>query len=291
MSIYGRMNENFKSINEAVYNDPEVVNIRKQINESEITSCSEAISFMNNIAETISENTTLSENQKQYLFEQASQKVVLEFQGNPDKNQEFIDLLNALDDYITICFEHIEDYDKVLRKYGKIIGDLENKIKKEGATGSKNLTALKKITDDLKKDVADINEEVNSKLKGKNLFKTYDQLKSKARSFNNKYSQITMEGKKKFVEKYTSSLNKYLDFIRPWAKGGKEGDDILKSAKNLTMIDETLGTITYNLMLAIMDSVVKTYNVQRSNLIVIFRILKIEKEDSFMYKLVNKVLK
>ena len=51
------------------------------------------------------------------------------------------------------------------------------------------------------------------------------------------------------------------------------------------------GTITYNLMLAIMDSVVKTYNVQRSNLIVIFRILKIEKEDSFMYKLVNKVLK
>ena len=70
MSIYGRMNESFESINEAVYNDPEVVNIRKQINESKITSCSEAISFMNNIAETISENTTLSENQKQYLFEQ-----------------------------------------------------------------------------------------------------------------------------------------------------------------------------------------------------------------------------
>ena len=100
-----------------------------------------------------------------------------------------------------------------------------------------------------------------------------------------------MEGKKKFVEKYTSTLNKYLDFIKPWAKGGKEGDDILESAKNLKMIDDSLGAILYNYMLSIMDSVVKTYNVQRQNLIVIFRILKIEKEDSFMYKLVNRVLK
>ena len=291
MSIYGRINESYGFVNEAVYNDPQVVNIRKQINESEITTCSEAISFMNEVADIINETTELTEIQKQYLFEKASEKVVLEFQGNPDKNQEFIDLLNALDDYITLCFEGIEEYDNVIRKYGKLINDLESKIKKEGTAGSKNLELLKKIIDDLKKDVNNLEEESKKKFKGKNLMKTYDQLKNKAKSFNNKYSQITMEGKKKFVEKYTSILNKYLDFVEPWANGGKEGDDILDSVNNLKIIDNTFASTLYNCIISAMDTTVRVYEIQRDNLIYIFRILKIEKEDSFMYKLVNRVLK
>ena len=57
------------------------------------------------------------------------------------------------------------------------------------------------------------------------------------------------------------------------------------------MIDDNLGVILHNYLLSIMDSIVEIYNIQYKNLIVIFRILKIEKENSFMYKLVNKVLK
>lgn len=268
----------------------EISSIKDRINEAEFSTAQEATEFFAETSNIIN-CSNLSEPMKKALLERTMDKIVLEFQGDPEKNKEFIDLLKEMENALEAAEKDIRKMDEIIRRLGKNIKELYNETAKKGFGQPNMLNKLKTITDHVKKEVEDYRSFTKDNYKDVNIRKTYDNLKKKAKSFNNKYSQLTMEEKKKFVAKFQKSIQDMREIIKPWAKNGKDGDDILKQIKTLENIDSILGKKLYKDMLDIMDLIVQVYNIHLSNCMVIFQTLKIEKEKGFMYKMVNRILK
>ena len=268
----------------------EISVIKDRINEAQFSNAQEATEFFAETSNIIN-CSNLSEPIKKALLERTMDKIVLEFQGDPEKNKEFIDLLKEMENALEATEKDIRKVDEIIRKLGKDIKELYDETAKKGFGQPNMLNKLKTITDHVKKEVEDYKSFMKENYKDVNIRKTYDNLKRKAKSFNNKYSQLTMEEKKKFVAKFQKSMQDMIEIVKPWAKNGKDGDEILNQIKTLENIDSILGKSLYKDMLNIMDMVVRMYNIHLSNCIVIFQTLKIEKEKGFMYKLVNRILK
>lgn len=268
----------------------EISTIKDKINEAKFSTAQEATEFFAETSNIIN-CSNLSEPIKKALLERTMDKIVLEFQGDPDKNKEFIDLLKEMENALEAAEKDIRKMDEIIRRLGKDIKELYDETAKKGFGQPNMLNKLKTITDHVKKEVEDYRSFTKDNYKDVNIRKTYDNLKKKAKSFNNKYSQLTMEEKKKFVAKFQKSIQDMREIIKPWAKNGKDGDEILNQIKTLENIDSILGKKLYKDMLDIMDLIVQTYNIHLSNCMVIFQTLKIEKEKGFMYKMVNRLLK
>lgn len=217
------------------------------------------------------------------------QQVIMEFQGDPDKNKEFSEILKEVQDVCIMNISAIEKINGYILKVEESVGKLMT-VAFSGKSSKKALDDMRQLSIDVKKYVEEFNNWSKEQYKGVNFDKSLNKLRRLSKTFNNKYSEVTMEEKKKLMATLNDYRNKALDLIKPWAKGGSKGDTLLNDIKRLKDIDSSYSVTIYNTTLSMMNFAVNEYNYCLADFMYIQRLLKIERENSLIYKIVNRIL-
>lgn len=174
----------------------------------------------------IAHNNDAELNESMSFFDMESSNYLLEYEGNAERNQEFMECLKDLDEVIKLYIKRIDiackAFDKMMALYmtinSKNLLKVNNEIRNAGRGCNKELM---KDADEVKKKCA-------------TTWRKFDKL---ARSFSVKYSGTTMQEKEKFskrlepyVEKLDKILEKYdVDVLNE--KLEKKAEDVIKACE------------------------------------------------------------
>ena len=280
--------------------------IREKINNIVISgNCS--IVEMNDIITDIRESN-LSENTQRILvkkiFEAYSandvEDIVVEesitlldntkFDGDPAKNAEYISLLREMDKFVSHIVDLLDaDFDIA----NDILKLFEDHAKKD------------KTKEDIQKLLSDcLNRfDAGNKKYNKNLYKEYYEKFVKfnriSKSFNNRYSKITMAEKKVIDEKFDKILaTLYGDMVRDWfyfeAFGNKspKSDRFQQAFLKIKDIDrDSAVNLSQRVINPLYNYIAKCWSNTVQNVNYMRRILGIELEDTAKWKIVHKLFK
>ena len=207
---------------------------------------------------------------------------ILEYAGNPVKNEEF----KAILDDVNSLIEYFHSNIKVFVKAHEDLVGLALKIKNT----PKKASELMKRIPDIQKACRDGRVENEKKYQPNGRY-TWTQFNSKIRKFNNKYSEIGMTNRKELAEKLTNTLNDIRKIGKEWGGSGekwKPYDDIIPDLKK---IDESYaGTLERNLC-TVNELLVDECNFTMSDIKSTLRQLNIDGDKKLLYKIINKVFK
>ena len=221
---------------------------------------------------------------KESLDNDKDTEQLLEYSGDKYKNEQFKKTLQEIEKYLIAYVKELEILDSMLTN----ITGLYKKCKNVNS-------ARKAYTDAIKEGKATaktINKMFEDLRDGTNPFTKFQ---NQSKSFNNKYSTVTMDEKKIFDKKIKEYIDKINDMIEPWS-GTKEKNN----AKIQAMIDsvehfqECMPEL-YEKAAAIPWSWYKyMFKVYREDIAICFWIRKklgIEVEGSLKWKIVHALFK
>lgn len=209
-----------------------------------------------------------------------STEAILEFQGNPEKNKEFISILKDLEDLCNYNYERI-----------KRLADDMDKLDKDADEAIKDPKKFKEILERARQYIQDFNEWYRKASKTINAPVTFKNFQSKIKKFNNKYSEITMDEKKKLRDKLLKIAKDIDAMIEPWAKGGKRIDAFKEKLTKLSVIDKDYFDKFNKYAWDNYDYFFSEYKYTFDDIAIICKYLNIERENTVMYKIVNKLFK
>ena len=284
----------------------EAVTIREKINNVVLSgNCS--IVEMNDIITEIRESN-LSENTQRILvkkiFEAYStndvEEMIVEesitllgttkFDGDPAQNAEYIALLKEMDKFVSHIVDLLDaDFD---------IADDILKLFEAHAKKDKSKEDVQKLLSDCLNRFDSGNKKYN-----KNLYKEYYEKFVKfnriSKSFNNRYSKITMAEKKVIDEKFDKILaTLYGDIVRDWfhfqAFGNKtpKSDRFQQAFLKIKEIDrDSAINLSQRVINPLYSYIAKCWSNTVQNVNYMRRILGIELEDTAKWKIVHKLFK
>lgn len=214
----------------------------------------------------------------------------IKFNGDPAKNEEYIALLRETERFVAYSVE-LMDADFALADDVLVI--LENVVK-----NGKDSSAIKKgISDCLNRF-----DKGNLKYDSDRFKKYYDNFKvfqKKNRTFNNRYSKITMKEKKIIDERLDKVLlGLYQGGIKDWFVFQQFGNKAVKMER-MVKVFESLKEIDRDSGLECLERIInplinyiaRSWSATVNNVNYIRKILGIELEDTTRWKIVHKILK
>lgn len=207
---------------------------------------------------------------------------ILEYAGNPVKNEEFKEILDDVNNLIDYFRANIKVY---VKAHEDLVG-LALKIK----NNPKKASELMKQIPDIQKAYKDGHAENIKKYQPNGRY-TWTQFNSKIRKFNNKYSEIGMANRKELGEKLTNTLNDIRKIANEWGGSGekwKPYDDIIPDLKK---IDESYADTLERNLCAVNNLLVDECNYTIYDIKTTLRQLNIDGDKKLLYKIINKVFK
>ena len=207
-------------------------------------------------------------------------KGLLEYSGNPVKNEEFKQSLKGVD--------------KALTQYVAVLGVYDSTIKKfiELFNGAKDVESCRQAYLDIVKESKAGDKNIDNLLKNAGLEKSpFTNFNRQLNRFNNKYSTTAIAEKKVFDKKLVDYANKVNDIIEPWSEDGEKIEEL-----NLAIdkFDSYMPELTdkaakyvgswYNGMFELYDNILGECAFLR-------RKLGLEREHGIIYKMVQKIFK
>lgn len=208
------------------------------------------------------------------------ESVLLEYSGNDAKNKEFIAILNELEELLSAYIKTLEKLDESMTK----LEGLQEAIIKKPASFKDNLEKARNIIEEFN----DFHKNLFKKLNGK---VTWNGFISKSKKFNNKYSEITMEEKKKLHAKLKTYIEKIINLMDPWSKGGKEVNKVTDNFDKMKVIDKDYYNSFFNIFCSFYNTAFKEAQYTLNDIYYAMKILNIEREKSLMYKIIQAVFK
>ena len=201
--------------------------------------------------------------------------IITEMKGNEIKNDVFKQVLDDLDDLCKMNLEKIKSYDTAIENIIKTANTVNKENSKE------TIVEMRKIG---RKVIEDRN-----KIKGYYGSLSFQLLKKQVTSFNNKYSYVTMQEKKKLVEK----LRSYKKIIEKYAKkySSKEFENrYIDIIDKFEIADSSLRTTVYDFIDSWVSELMDECNYTIADIDSIINQLNIgATEKSIKYKLLNFV--
>jgi len=279
--------------------------IRSRINDI-VTKGSCSIVEMNEVITSI-KDSNLSESTQRFLvkkifniFNEADEEEFVEegiallgntkFDGDPVKNAEYIALLKEMDKFVAHLVDLLDaDFD--------IADDILN-ILETSAKSAKNKEDIDKCISNCLNRFDAGNKKYNQDLY-KEYYQKFVKFNRIGKSFNNRYSKITMAEKKIIDEKFDKILGTlYGDIIRDWFKFEAFNNDTPKTDKlnaawlKLKEIDRDKTVELSNRILNPMyNYLAKSWSQTVNNVNYMRKILGIELEDTIKWKIVHKLYK
>lgn len=250
------------------------------IEEAESLSESAKCIIMKSLLEAMTEENRSVEESVGLLNESYDPEALLEFSGDPKKNEEFIECLKDLDQLCTFNMDKIR---KLADYLGKL-SDLADQI-------MKSPKKYKELLDKARGYVTEFNDWYNKTGKNISGMVTWNQFKQKVKKFNNKYSEITMEEKKKFNEKIVKYYGEISKLATPWAKNGKEIVKLHDKFDKLVELDRSYTQTFAKICDDCAGVLIEEANYTIGDVNYIIKALDVGKEQSLLYKVVNKVFK
>ena len=212
------------------------------------------------------------------------------FDGDPAKNAEYISLLREMDKFVSHIVDLLDaDFDIA----NDILKLFENHAKKD------------KTKEDIQKLLSDcLNRfDAGNKKYNKNLYKDYYEKFVKfnriSKSFNNRYSKITMAEKKVIDEKFDKILaTLYGDIVKDWFYFQEFGNQTPKSDRfqqaflKIKEIDrDSAVNLSQRVVNPLYNYIAKCWSNTVQNINYMRRILGIELEDTTKWKIIHKLFK
>jgi formyltetrahydrofolate synthetase len=207
-------------------------------------------------------------------------KWLLEYSGNPIKNEEFK--------------QSLKDVDKALTQYIAVLGVYDSTIKKfiELLNGIKDIDSCRQAYLDIVKESKAGDKNIDNLLKDAGLEKSpFTNFNRQLNRFNNKYSTTAISEKKVFDKKLVEYANKVNDTIEPWAEGGEKIEELNLAIDKFNsympeLTDKAVDYIDswYQNMFNLYDSILGECAFLR-------RKLGLERENGIIYKMVQKIFK
>lgn len=202
---------------------------------------------------------------------------LVEFKGSDVKNNLFIDILNDVDNLLCFFMQKINimsnGIDELISTAKKI---KPNDLKK-------SVYKFEQISKNIYADSIDLRNKM--KIDGAT---TWSNLSKEIKKFNNKYSYITMEEKKKLsnkIEKYKDKLEKIGEKYSKGSKYEKELNDLFDK---LDKYDYANSVAIYNIIFDWSAALIKEINLTIGDINIVLKDLDIEKtEKSVVYKVLN----
>lgn len=216
---------------------------------------------------------------------------LLEFDGDPKKNQEYLNAVDKAEEALLWLKEDSEDSVKKLENW------------KEKLKAVKNEKDLKKYNNDFKNFVEDEIKNWNSssyKSKVKTHYTALNNLINLSKKFNNKYSSILMEKKKEIDMRFSKIADDCFSLVYPWCHfqndtmSGKKVDEFNEAIEKARRVERSYfegeNSLMKYLAFYYQESVGAAFNAFR------FaghmrHVLGLDKEDKMLYKIINKIFK
>ena len=212
-------------------------------------------------------------------------KYITEFQGNPEKNKEFIEILNG---FKKIC--------EIIKHGSKKLIDILNRLL-PSLKSINNNSKLTKLMNESEKWADDWNDWKQKELKGLSPHDLQQDYKRKVKNFNNKYSEIIMEEKKK-INNELDKFEKELDtMVSPWSadpktRTCKKMEDIREELRRISStINEQYAERLYSKIKEVYNAAIDEIEWGYNSINLTKKALNIEAENKVLYKVVNKLLK
>ena len=211
-------------------------------------------------------------------------KYITEFQGNPEKNKEFMEILKDLDQLCSLNTERVK----------LLVGYLDKMIPLLKSVN--NVSKFKKVKDQIDGMVSEYNEWRDKEFKGVSGQVVWNRFIQKSKSFNNKYSELMMEEKKKINDKLDKLYDNVLKYIEPWSadkttKHSKKVSEVLDQFKRLEEIDSTYTSSVAKRFDEFYKFAISEANYTIGDINYVKKKLDLGREKSLLYKAVNKILK
>ena len=207
---------------------------------------------------------------------------ILEYAGNPVKNEEFKVILDDVNSLIEYFHSNIKVF---VKAHEDLIG-LALKIKNT----PKKASELMKQIPDIQKACRDGLVENEKKYQPNGTF-TWTQFNSKIRKFNNKYSEIGMANRKELAKKLTSVLTDIRKIGSEWGSEGSKWEPFDNIVPELKEIDasytNTLGSNLYE----VNKLLITECNYTIADINSVLKFLNIDGDKKLLYKIINKVFK
>ena len=211
-------------------------------------------------------------------------KYITEFQGNPEKNKEFMEILKDLDQLCSLNAERVK----------LLVGYLDKMIPLLKSVN--NVSKFKKVKDQIDGMVSDYNKWYDKEFKGVSGQVVWNRFIQKSKSFNNKYSELMMEEKKKINDKLDKLYDDVFKYIEPWSadkttKESKKVSEVLDQFKRLEEIDSTYTSSVAKRFSEFYNFAISEANYTIGDINYTKKKLDLGKEKSLLYKAINKLLK
>lgn len=218
------------------------------------------------------------------LLSESGIESILEFDGNAKKNQEFINIMKEIDTLTQKNIQKIKMCISDLEKYQHWADDIIKNPNKISSYITKIRSDNDKFNDWLKN---------NMTINGP---KTFSNLKRKAKSFNNKYSEIVMSSKKEISAKFGKLEDEINKMIEPWSAkndsvGKNIGNLVDTTNKIIDEVDRANGTIFQKHIRQVYSYTIDEAEWTLDDINVFRKALNIELENKKMYKFVNAFIK
>jgi hypothetical protein len=211
-----------------------------------------------------------------------SDETLLEFKGNDVKNQEFIDFLEEIEE---ICNFNLVKIRKLADYSEKILNNAKA-IAKSGSAKmfSENIDKSREYAGEYNEWKDKAGRKINAPL-------SFNKFTRSSRSFNNKYSNVTMEEKKKLDAKLRKFEKEIRKLAEPWTNDGEKMDEMCNIADDLYNIDKNYYDVFIRNFVDLNKLFIYEVNATLDDIGYAYNVLNIKKEKSFLYKAINKIIK
>lgn len=209
-----------------------------------------------------------------------NESYLVEFTGNQEKNQEFIETLKDVDGLCKYHTERLRLLEKNLEETLKYTYEI---IKSPKVFKSK-IDQCRKMIDDYNAWYEKASRNINGQV-------TWTKFGKLVRKFNNKFSKVTMEEKKK-LDKELEELQIFIKkMAEPWCENGKKADELVRNLDMVHEIDQDYYKSFYELTNDLYKFFIKEVNYTNDDIIYTRKYLNVKSENSFMYKFINMILR
>lgn len=206
-----------------------------------------------------------------------SDMILQEYSGNEYDNKNFASCMQELS---KIGAYYVE-IDKMIAAHVDFVLNEMKKCKKE-ADFKKMINICYNHADDTNKNLNDTYKKFSER-------PTFNRFKSLVKKFSVKYSNVTMEEKKKWAEVFTQYHKDMIDIVTPYDK--KWVDKLFEEVDRCKKLDyENTGKIVDHIA-AWYNCLYDYYGYTHNNILYVLYKLDIGFEDTFRYKMIQKIFK
>lgn len=200
---------------------------------------------------------------------------LLEYKGNDIDNQDYREVL--------------EDLDELFKFYIEIQKLIAEHVKKCANIKVKDEKSFKKALNDLYNDADDTNAEFSKRYKDMDEAPTFKRFNQLSKKFSVKYSNITMEDKKKYTEIF---MNHYKDLVKIADQfDSKWVNDLNDSLSDLRKIDrEYTGKYVQHVQ-AWYNAFYSEFSRVANNMRFFIYKLDTKRENTLRYQLIQRIIK